>query len=242
MSNEKDTKGNAPNLETKGKPLRARTFEYILYIRPEKYLDKDGSEQVNEHETEREFLNWLDLDNTRESVRHCWIEHDRDKALEDDDERKVKKGDPIKPHVHLIIQFDSPRTQSSAEKYLKNNGVSFAGCNPKNNTALAMMYLLHGTFASRFKEPYYITELKGDEEFISNVLGVNPNKSTAQRFAEILYNNKSTSVREVFNNLVESKDTELITFFMKAGTYATKLICEENAKIKHMEDFKNGKQ
>lgn len=96
-----------------------------------------------DNETHKAIIDGLCADNA------SWILHDKD-VNEDTGELK-------KPHVHAVLSFKNPRTESGVAKSL---GLEQRFCQACNNLEKSLQYLIHAN--DKDKHQYDISNIMGD--------------------------------------------------------------------------------
>lgn len=164
MMSDKETKGKPllpddTERDTKGKPKR---FDYFVF---DLYPDCDEHKKIFEYV--RGYLSDI--------MDVAWILHDRDRWDHDvyeGDVLKYAKGDPKKPHYHVVYR---PR-RSTVAGQIKFWGGLLTHVEGVSNIQGQMIYLLHKDFPSRineFKAEYSPDELHCSDKWKAYVVGQN---------------------------------------------------------------------
>lgn len=113
-----------------------------------------------------EHMNMLDyLRNHEYLFQIVYILHDRD--VWDDDGEDHKKGDPKKPHYHVLIHKKNSCTLSAFLKFFRV-WINYAEVISSYESQIC--YFLHDTPDSMHKTPYSPEELKGDKKLIRSAV------------------------------------------------------------------------
>lgn len=159
--------------ETKGKPLLPEDTERDLKGKPRRFdyfaftLYPDCAEHIKIFEYVRGYLSDI--------MDVAWILHDRDRWDRDvyeGDVLKYSKGDPKKPHYHVVYR---PR-RSTVAGQVKFWGGLLTHIEGVNNIQGQMIYLLHKDFPSKineFKAEYSPNDLHCCDKWRAYVVGQN---------------------------------------------------------------------
>lgn len=161
------------------KEKRFRTFMLILYKDDPNYYD---------------YINFiLDKEFSNKKFRYCGITHDKD--INDNGELK-------KPHEHIVLYFDNPRTINSISKEMN---IPSQYIEKYNSLKTALLYLLH--YNQGDKAQYDVNDTFGDLQLDLKKLVKNSVKTEEERVLQIIdlidnyykYTSYSQFLRDICN-------------------------------------------
>ena len=148
--------------DKKALQTRSRTFAVILY----------PAEDIK-----HKFL----LDWYTKHERVVWITHDKDKWQAEDEKLNSdhKAGTNKKPHVHMLIRYEQPKTLGSITKKF-TDFYNLNNTQPINNFHVEKVsdindyirYMIHSTIEAQYqlKYQYKQSDLHGDKQLIESAL------------------------------------------------------------------------
>lgn len=164
--------------------------------------------------------------------RCCWIFHDHDKVLTEEEEhtrlmpdgseKDFKIGDKKPDHYHVILKIPKKLTADTFSKRY-GNYVHFQICSDPRNY---IRYFLHDTFISKHKYHYSSECIKGDAELIHDLLKSERHVLPVECLQRYLaaYDACSGDTRLTIETLLVSGDTDTVNSVMSHSYFYGRFI------------------
>lgn len=117
--------------------------------------------------------NLIDLIGKLKPKRYALILHDKDVN---------EKGQPVEPHIHVMLSFDNARSINSVAKLLGDKAQYIEAWKGDSNNGYA--YLIHATDNARTKHQYDISEVKANFDYLAFMEKITAEVKKADTFGD----------------------------------------------------------